>query len=241
MTSGAARRAASGGPEPWPRGISRQATMRISDVLRALAPEYGQVSHSKLRFLEEQGLITPVRTPAGYRQYSQADVERLRFVLSEQRDSYLPLKVIKERLAAMDAGQDTSRPAPRLAPDPADSRRRWTPEQVAAAADVPVELVEDLVRSGALDEIGRGLLGAGAVDVVRIAAALAEHGIEPRHLRSLRGAAQRQVALADQVTAPWRGRRASGARGQADAIASEIGDLLTRLHVLWVRQGVAEL
>lgn len=216
--------------------------MRISDVLRALAPEFGQVSHSKLRFLEEQGLIAPLRTASGYRQYSQADVERLRFVLAEQRDSYLPLKVIKERLAAMDAGQDESRPAPRLAPTPADPRRRWTREEVArAAGDVSVEFVDELVRSGAVSEIGRGLLGAGSLDVVRIAAALAEHGIEPRHLRSLRGAADRQVALADQVTAPWRGRRSSGARGEADAMASEIADLLTRLHVLWVRQGVADL
>lgn len=251
MTSGAggqaARHAAGRGPEPWPRGISRQATMRISDVLRTLAPEFGDVSHSKLRFLEEQGLITPVRTPSGYRQYSPADVERLRFVLTEQRDSYLPLKVIKDRLAAMDADEtDTApRPAPRLAPAADDvdrSRRRWTREQVAeAAGGVPVELVEQLVRAGAITEGSTGHLGAGAVDVVRIAAQLSEHGIEPRHLRALRGAADRQVALADQVTAPWRGRRSAQAQGHADAMAAEIGELLTRLHAVWVRQGVADL
>ncbi|GAA1856039.1 MerR family transcriptional regulator [Myceligenerans crystallogenes] len=250
MTAGAggqaARQQAAGrGPEPWPRGISRQATMRISDVLRTLAPEFGDVSHSKLRFLEEQGLITPVRTPSGYRQYSPADVERLRFVLTEQRDSYLPLKVIKDRLAAMDAGDDDGpRPAPRLAPtaDEDRSRRRWTHEQVAdAAGGVPVDLVEQLVRAGAISESSTGHLGPGAVDVVRIAAQLSSHGIEPRHLRALRTAADRQVALADQVTAPWRGRRSAEAQGHADAMAGEIGELLTRLHAVWVRQGVADL
>ncbi|RPF21589.1 MerR family transcriptional regulator [Myceligenerans xiligouense] len=251
MRSGAARRAADDprpveratgqDTEPWPRGISRQATMRISDVLRALAPEFGDVSHSKLRFLEEQGLITPVRTPSGYRQYSQADVERLRYVLTEQRDSYLPLKVIKERLAAMDAGDDEARPAPRLAPDEPSARRRWTREQVAEAAGASPELVDDLIRAGAVEQSGQGTLGAGSVDVVRIAVALAEHGIEPRHLRTLRGAADRQVALAGQVVAPWRGRQSSSARGEAAAMATEIGELLTRLHAIWVRQGVADL
>src|SRR5690554_5541588 len=103
--------AASNGPTaspgvvgPWPQGISRHATMRISDVLAALDAEFPAVSHSKLRFLEEQGLVTPVRTPAGYRQYSPADVERLRYVLRQQRDRYLPLKVIGAQLAALDEG-----------------------------------------------------------------------------------------------------------------------------------------
>ncbi|GAB4085524.1 MerR family transcriptional regulator [Myceligenerans cantabricum] len=253
MTSGAARRAAndprpaeratSSGTEtePWPRGISRQATMRISDVLRALAPEFGDVSHSKLRFLEEQGLIRPVRTPSGYRQYSQADIERLRYVLTEQRDSYLPLKVIKERLAAMDAGDDEARPAPRLAPEEPSARRRWTREQVAEAAGAPPELVDDLVQVGAVEQTSGGQLQAGSVEVVRIAVALAEHGIEPRHLRAPRSAADRQVALADQVVAPWRGRQASSAHGHAAAMAAEIGELLARLHTVWVRQGVADL
>lgn len=215
--------------------------MRISDVLRALAPEFGDVSHSKLRFLEEQGLIAPVRTPSGYRQYSQADVERLRYVLTEQRDAYLPLKVIKERLAAMDAGDDEARPAPRLAPAESPARRRWTRDQVAEVAGAAPELVDELLQVGAVERTGPDTLGAEAVDVVRIAVALAEYGIEPRHLRPLRSAADRQVGLAEQVVAPWRGRQASGAQGQASAMATEIGELLARLHAVWVRQGVADL
>src|SRR5690606_26352869 len=190
VTAGAARagrdpeagRAAADAVDPWPRGISRQPTMRISDVLRVLGQESPSVSHSKLRFLEEQGLIEPVRTPSGYRQYSQADVERLRFVLTEQRDSYMPLKVIKERLAAMDADPDSAEhPAPRLAGTGAPARRRWTAQSVADAAGVTEEFVQDLAGSGLLPTSG-GTFGSGAVEVARIAGALSEFGIEPRHL-----------------------------------------------------------
>ncbi|WP_419707359.1 MerR family transcriptional regulator [Promicromonospora sp. NFX87] len=226
---------------PWPRGISRQATMRISDVLRALGQEFPSVSHSKLRFLEEQGLIDPVRTPSGYRQYSQADVERLRFVLTEQRDSYMPLKVIKERLAAMDADPDSAEhPAPRLAGTGAPARRRWTAQAVADAAGVTEEFVQDLAQAGLLPASG-GTFGSGAVEVARIAGALAEFGIEPRHLRSYRTAADRQVALVDQVVAPLRSQHASAARGRAASMASDMGELFTRLHAAWVRQGIDDL
>ena len=144
MSTGAAHATApepADGPEPWPQGISRRATMRISDVLRALRAEFPHVSHSKLRFLEEQGLIEPVRTASGYRQYSPADVERLRFVLVEQRDRYLPLKVIKDRLAALDAGTDAETLAPRLAPPAGDPRaaavRPRAPGATAPRARVP--------------------------------------------------------------------------------------------------------
>lgn len=226
---------------PWPRGISRQATMRISDVLRALGQEFPSVSHSKLRFLEEQGLIEPVRTPSGYRQYSQADVERLRFVLTEQRDSYMPLKVIKERLAAMDADPDSAEhPAPRLAGTGAPARRRWTAQAVAEAAGVSEEFVQNLAQAGLLPASG-GTFGSGAVEVARIAGALAEFGIEPRHLRSYRTAADRQVALVDQVVAPLRSQHASAARGRAASMASDMGELFTRLHAAWVRQGIDDL
>lgn len=226
---------------PWPRGISRQATMRISDVLRALGQEFPSVSHSKLRFLEEQGLIDPVRTPSGYRQYSKADVERLRFVLTEQRDSYMPLKVIKERLAAMDADPDSAEhPAPRLAGTGEPARRRWTARSVAEAAGVSEEFVQNLAQAGLLPSSG-STFGSGAVEVARIAGALAEFGVEPRHLRSFRTAADRQVTLVDQVVAPLRSQQARAARGRAANTASDMGELFTRLHAAWIRQGIDDL
>ncbi|MBD8077838.1 MerR family transcriptional regulator [Cellulosimicrobium arenosum] len=223
--------------------------MRISDVLRDLRAEFPTVSHSKLRFLEEQGLIEPVRTAAGYRQYSPADVQRLRFVLLEQRDRYLPLKVIKERLAALDAGADddvAEAPGPRLAvsgeePPVAPARRRYTTRTLATATGVDHELVEGLVGAGVLRTSPGGQLDASAVDIVVLAAGLAEHGIQPRHLRSLRGAADRQVNLVEQVVAPLRSQQSASARAQAATTASEVGELCARLHTAWVRQGVADL
>ncbi|MDO8144797.1 MULTISPECIES: MerR family transcriptional regulator [unclassified Isoptericola] len=236
--SGAASASEPDAPEPWPRGISRHAGMRISDVLNHLRGDFPHVSHSKLRFLEDQGLITPVRTPAGYRQYSPADVERLRFVLSEQRDSYLPLKVIKERLAAMDAGEPAPGPSPRPAPDGPgeDSRRRWTVESVAGTTGTSVEFVESLVTAGVLQPSGDTLDGSAA-EVVRIVQRLTEHGIEPRHLRPLRASAARHVALVDQAVAPYRSHQNGNGGTVAGELAAELGDLLARLHTTWIRQG----
>jgi DNA-binding transcriptional MerR regulator len=230
--------------EPWPQGISRQATMRISDVLSALEPQFPSISHSKLRFLEEQGLIDPVRTASGYRQYSPADLERLRFVLTEQRDSYLPLKVIKERLAAMDAGEPAPGPAPRLAdgatqPEPA--RRRWTVESLAEATSTEPQFVQQLVTAGVLRQGAGGRLDGGAAEVVRIVTRLAEYGIEPRHLRPLRTSADRHVGLVDQLVAPYRSQQTPSARAQGADLAAEVGELMARLHTAWVRQGTTDL
>src|SRR4051794_28328696 len=131
--------------EPWPRGISRRASMRISDVLASLQIEFPAVTTSKLRFLEEQGLVEPVRTAAGYRQYSPADIERLRFVLRQQRDRYMPLKVIGDRLAALDAGEEDE-PAPRARLATRDGVRevpgtRWTIDVLARESGVDVGFV----------------------------------------------------------------------------------------------------
>ena len=233
--------------EPWPRGISRRASMRISDVLAALQLEFPTVTHSKLRFLEEQGLVEPVRTPAGYRQYSPADVERLRYVLRQQRDRYLPLKVIGEQLDALDAGDEGEAPGlARLATQ--DGVRatpavagRWTVTGLAAEAGVDEQLVTELVEAGVLRPGPRGHFDLWSRDVVVLAAALREHGIDARHLRAFRAAAERQVDLVDQVVAPWRGQHAASSRARAGTLAAEVGELCSLLHTVLVRAGVAEL
>lgn len=230
---------------PWPRGLSRRASMRISDVLAALKIEFPAVTTSKLRFLEEQGLVTPVRTPAGYRQYSPADVERLRYVLRLQRDRYLPLKVIGERLAALDAGEEDERPSrARLATSdgvPAVAAQRWTTDLLAEEAGVSVELVSELVAAGVLRSNARGVFDLYARDVVLAAARLAEHGIDARHLRVFRAAADRQLDLVEQVVAPVRGQRSASARARAGTLAAELGELCTAMHTALVRAAIADL
>ena len=233
--------------EPWPRGVSRHATMRISDVLGALQLEFPAVTNSKLRFLEEQGLVEPVRTPAGYRQYSPADVERLKFVLRQQRDRYLPLKVIGEQLDALDLGDESDAPAPARLVTTDGVRRgpalagRWTVVGLAAEAGVSEQFVTELVEAGVLRPTARGYLDLWARDVVVIAAALREHGIDTRHLRAFRTAAERQVDLVDQVVAPWRGQHAASSRARAGTLAAEVGELCSQLHTVLVRAGVSEL
>jgi DNA-binding transcriptional MerR regulator len=220
--------------------------MRISDVLAALTPEFPAVTLSKLRFLEEQGLVEPVRTSAGYRQYSPGDVERLRYVLRQQRDRYMPLKVIAEHLAALDAGQDDPDEAPRahlVSRDgvPTTGARRWTPDALAAAAGVPVEFVAGLVSAGVLRPGETGAFDAFAPEVVVAASRLAEHGIDARHLRAFRAAADRQADLVEQVVAPVRGKRSASAQGRAGTLAAELGELCTQMHTVLVRQAVADL
>lgn len=232
---------------PWPRGISRQASMRISDVLAALQIEFPAVTHSKLRFLEEQGLVEPVRTAAGYRQYSPADLERLRYVLRQQRDRYVPLKVIGAQLAALDAGEEDE-PPPRARLATSDGVRpapalagRYTADALAHEAGVEPALVADLVRSGVLRPSVGGHFDAWAREVVMLAAALGEHGVDARHLRVFRAAADRQADLVDQIVAPWRGQHAASSRARAGTLAAELGELCTQLHTALVRAAVADL
>lgn len=227
--------------------------MRISDVLGALRSEFPAVSHSKLRFLEDQGLITPTRSAGGYRQYSAADVERLRFVLTEQRDRYLPLKVIKEKLAHLDSGAALSdHPIrPRVA-----AQDGMTPVEAAVAefadlaqaAGVEPSFVEGLISSGVLrahpassraSDIAANI--ARDVQIIKLAEILEGYGIDWRHLRSMRAAADRQVAVIDQSVSYINNKRTESSRGEADSVRSELAETLAQLHSVWLRDGVAEL
>ena len=122
---------------------SSSAAVSIGDVLDQLRPEFADITISKIRFLESQGLIDPERTPSGYRKFSPADIERLRFILREQREHFLPLKVIKERLDQLDRGE-TPRTAARSPPSPTATRRRrrasasrWRPSRCSRWPGAP--------------------------------------------------------------------------------------------------------
>ncbi len=238
---------------PWPQGVSRVPTMRISDVLSALKTEFPAITHSKLRFLEEQGFIHPVRTNSGYRQYCAADLERLRYVLTEQRDRYLPLKVIKTQLDDLDSGVlDSDTPlGPRVA-----TKDGFTPAQamlhhlsdIASAADVDPAFVKELYEAGVLREhiasstdADRAIFAEHDVEIVRLACALAEFGIDWRHLRSMRAGADRAVTLVDQSVAHLAGKASPSSRAQAANSRAELAELLGRLHTVWLRDGIAEL
>lgn len=238
-------------PERWPFGVSRTPTMSIGSALGVLQQEFPAVTISKVRFLEDQGIVAPHRTPSGYRTYSQADLERLRFALAAQRDSYLPWAKIRERLDELDAGgAGVPAPGARVVTEDGEltaavSRGRMTAAQLAEAADAPLALVTELVEAGIVVADAGGKFPAGALDVVRAAVELDEHGVQTRHLRALRAAAERQVDLVEAIVAPVRGRRggpgSTASRTEAHTLADEVSSSFVRFHSALLRAGVERL
>ncbi len=238
---------------------SRQARagdqLSIGEVLAELQPDFPDVSHSKLRFLEDRGLVTPERTQAGYRKFTRQDVDRLRAVLTLQRDRYMPLKKIGEYFDALDRGlQPPELPggaprAPRAVPGPQDPdagrlhparRLRLRRDELLAACGLTEVLLAALEQFGLLQADTAGYFGADDLEVARVAGELAGYGIEARHLRAFRTAADREVALVDAVTTPVRRGRAAGSGARADEQAREIAALCLRLHTALVRAGLDE-
>ncbi|MFA1550173.1 transcriptional regulator FtsR [Actinomadura chokoriensis] len=225
--------------------------MTIGDVLGQLRPEFPDVTISKIRFLESEGLVEPQRSPSGYRKFGAADVERLRFVLCAQRDHYMPLRVIRQHLEARDRGENVP---PLGAAEPPRRRPRTLVAADTTAADPAVRLTRRQLLDGAgideallarLEEYGlvrrRGSHYEGeALGICRIAAALGEFGFEVRHLRAVKAAADRQVGLIEQMVAPQLRRRSRGAHEEAAETAREIAALSVRLHSALVSAGLRE-
>jgi DNA-binding transcriptional MerR regulator len=213
----------------------------IGEVLAQLRPEFPDISTSKIRFLEAEGLIEPARSRSGYRRFSAADIERLRYILTMQRDSYLPLRVIRERLA----DGVPARPGGLTAPDaegwtgsgraPADMSRR----QLLEAAEIDDAELTELEDYGLIRRMGRQY-GPDALAVARTVAALRQHGVQARHLRAVRAAADREANLVEQVVAPQLRQRGPGARDAAARTAWQIADLTMRLHATLVESALAE-
>ena len=209
----------------------------IGEVLTQLRGEFPDVSLSKIRFLEAKGLIEPARSNSGYRRFSSADIERLRYILTMQRDSYLPLDVIRERLAddareGHDAAGGTGSGAGRV---PADLSRR----QLLDAAGISEAELTELEDYGLIRRMGRQY-GADALAVARAMAALRQYGVQARHLRAVKAAADREVSLVEQVVAPQLRQRGAGAREAAARTAWQIADLTLRLHATLVESALAE-
>ena len=252
----------------------------IGEVLSLLKAEFEDVTISKIRFLESQGLIAPERTPSGYRKFFEADIDRLRWILSQQRDNFLPLKVIKRRLAeegfdpvaevgerpvtstipepllfsdregassgparadaapagdvgreeeAPGTGNDVTPPSTDDEPEPVQpallASVSLTPAELADAAGADLGLVADLERAGLIETVvagGGAVFDHEALLVTRAAVALREAGMEVRHLRMYKVAADREAGLLHQM------RASALARGGTVAAEAqgELGDLL---------------
>ncbi|PPK61228.1 MerR family transcriptional regulator [Actinokineospora auranticolor] len=229
-------------------GRPERAGLSIGAVLAHLRPEFPDVTISKIRFLEAEGLVSPDRTPSGYRRFTEADVARLRFVLAAQRDHYLPLKVIKEQLdrpggpprevAAVARPLRGLPPVPAEPPADPDGRVALSRADLLDRAGIGADTLLDLEQYGLLRARPDGAFDPDAVAVARTAAGLAEYGIEARHLRAFRAAADREVGLVEQVVAPLYRQRDPAARARADEIADDLAALALTLHSLLVRAGL---
>jgi len=239
------------------------ATLTIGDVLAHLKPEFADLTISKIRFLEGEGLVRPERTPSGYRKFSPADVSRLRYVLAQQKEHYLPLKVIKEQLDAIDRGlvpadsNGTASSAPRVphmsmaaiednAPTrdhfrPAPAAMRLSREELLNAAGLRSEQLTELEQFGLIGKRPGGHYDDDALAVGKIVAELARFGLEGRHLRAFRSAAEREVGLFGQVVGPMSRQRSSEARVRAEETVRELAALSVRLHAALVQIGLREV
>ncbi|MBD0293458.1 MAG: MerR family transcriptional regulator [Jiangellaceae bacterium] len=210
-------------------------TVSIGEVLDQLRPDFPDVTISKIRFLESEGLVEPDRSPSGYRRFSHDDIARLRYVLTMQRDHYLPLRVIKEQLQQLDRGVQLSlggRPrGPHAVAGPArDSTEvRLSRPALLEAAAISEGLLTELESYGLVTARG-ATFDAHALLVARIAGELAGYGLQPRHLRTIRSAAEREVGLVEQVVTPMMRQRGAEARGRGEQTAREIAQLTSRLH-----------
>jgi DNA-binding transcriptional MerR regulator len=240
----------------------RQAARKsIGQALAELTAEFPDedIKESKLRFLEAEGLVEPERTPSGYRKYSTQDMERLRYIIRAQREHYLPLKVIKEHLDAMDRGLEPpvahngapTVPASVLAEGSAAAELlrgergdvRISRRELLKTAEITEELLDQLENYGLVHTRpgSRQHYDADALVVARTAGALAAFGIEPRHLRAFKTAADREIGLVEQVVTPVRRSREDGAEGRAAQAIDEIAALSLRLHATLVRAGLRTL
>jgi DNA-binding transcriptional MerR regulator len=234
--------------DPGARPGRDAALMSIGEVLAQLRTEFPDTTISKLRFLEAEGLVDPQRTASGYRKYSWNDVARLRFVLTAQRDQYLPLRVIREQLEALERGDDPlarQRPSlvavgsePEVAADTADSRvsRDDLMERTGAAE----HLLAELEQIGLVTSRPPGWYDGDTVVIVEAVVGLQKHGLEVRHLRAFRTGADRELGLFTQLLAPLVRQQDPAARARAAETARELQALSQRLHAALVRAGLRD-
>lgn len=234
--------------------------MSIGAVLDLLRGDFPDVSISKIRFLEAEGLVTPQRTASGYRRFTAYDCARLRFILTAQRDQYLPLKVIKAQLDAQPDGElpqaGSTYGVPRLVPvseggDGADATAgvsavaptqvRLSREDLLARSGIDDETLGALVRNGIITAGPAGFFDEHSVVIAQCARALGDYGVEPRHLRAFRSAADRQSDLIAQIAGPVGKAGKAGARDRADDLAREVAALAITLHTSLIKSAVRDV
>jgi DNA-binding transcriptional MerR regulator len=225
------------------RGESRpRKALTIGAVCKILSQEFEDISISKIRYLEDQKLLSPRRTQGGYRLYSQADVERLRTILRMQRDEFLPLRVIRQELAAGgdDASKRRASPGPhRRAVTVDTAAAHYTAEEVAEQTGAQRELLGELEEFGIIEpgrRNGDAVYDETDLEIVRAASELARYGVAGRNLRVFRSSADRETALLQQLFGPALRSNSQARRKEAIENLESLAAVCTHLqHLLLVR------
>ena len=229
-------------PNPTGHEPKPEKTMSIGEVLKLLTPDFPDITLSKIRYLESEGLVFPQRTSSGYRKYVNADVERLHYVLTTQKKTYMPLKQIKKQLDAMDSCSVipiTKAATAQTIISPEEFRKpaitRLSDVEIAEKAGVELQFVIDLANVGIIGPDQSGFFTADDIQVVSTANALSEFGIDARHLKSVKNAASRQADLISQVVTPLVRSNKDGAREQAEEMSRQMSALVVSLHAILVK------
>ena len=228
----------------------------IGQVLDLLKDEFSDISISKIRFLESQGLIDPERNQSGYRKFTEADISRLRWILEQQRDHFLPLKVIKERIdyenldevdgnKASSGGGAGSGSRGTGRPNPLDSGAvsvSLTVDELASASGLSPSKLMELQKFGLIEPLDDGALahyGAEAAIIAKVAAGFLAHGVEPRHLRAYKSAAERETGLLEQRIMPLVMQRTAQSRKHSQDVLVELINLGSELRLSLLRRTLA--
>ncbi|CAB4902771.1 unannotated protein [freshwater metagenome] len=208
----------------------------IGQVIAELSAEFPDLRESKIRYLETEGLVTPSRTRSGYRVYSADDVETLQIILRLQRDNFWPLRVIREHL---NSSPSLSSSSPARAQRPIRKGQRISAATLQSRSGIDAKALTDLISFGLVIPDPDGRFEDSAAEVCQVVAALRGYGIEPRHLRSARVAADREVGLVRQALAGVDGKGVDGRQRQAEARMAVL-DLVVSLHEALIRSGLSQ-
>ncbi len=213
----------------------------IGQVLSVLNPEFPDLTPSKLRFLEEQGLVTPQRTESGYRKFTDLDIERIRIVLELQRDQYLPLKVIRSYLAELDEGKQPTRPG--VASVNSAHLRQANGKRFSRIELIAETAITDALISEAQDVslLGEEPFDLAALEIARAVVHLQRFGIQPRHLRGLKASTDREIGIIEGVVAPVLGKNDTSSRSRAAHYAAEIENQFSAIRSELMRAAISKL
>lgn len=212
--------------------MAERAPLTIGEVINLLREEFPDVSVSKVRFLESQGLLAPGRSEGGYRLFDGEDVDRIEFILRQQRDHFLPLKVIKSRLTLWERGEESAGSTLTATARPLidDEGEPLTGAELTRRSGLTQIQLDSLVEHGLIQPLESDLFPSGALVTATEARHLFGHGLEGRHLRAIRHAAEREADILSQLAAALLRAKTPEAREQARNILAGCGDAMVAIH-----------